>query len=276
MSFDIPSAARKPTLPSPSQTLDKFLQAPSAAARTRCSSNICAICRDPLHDPRETPCGHLFCNDCIRHALSSSDHCPLCRTLLFARAQDTLRNTAIALDVPWLMPVGPVTQPGRSVKDLRNIERMRLYLGACCMLLGYVLIIINFVAQLAPYSRGNACWRLSATGLGFMLLGRIVRPDYEAQIQDLLGNGPVLDFVVLNNVAQIGGFVQVSILLFMGAAATHRALALMNMVKLHAGLPCFEVLDGTVSYYEVAGCTLAAASELSPRFWKERKIWYQF
>eukprot|EP01122_Echinamoeba_exundans_P014070 TRINITY_DN629_c0_g1_i1.p1 TRINITY_DN629_c0_g1~~TRINITY_DN629_c0_g1_i1.p1 ORF type:complete len:304 (-),score=12.62 TRINITY_DN629_c0_g1_i1:234-1049(-) len=38
----------------------------------------CPICLDYLWDPRELPCGHLFCNCCI--GLLSAYDCPTCRT----------------------------------------------------------------------------------------------------------------------------------------------------------------------------------------------------
>ncbi|KAK0438017.1 hypothetical protein EV421DRAFT_1825914 [Armillaria borealis] len=45
----------------------------------------CAICLSPYDNPVSTPCGHIFCTECISdHILASSDGfrspCPTCRT----------------------------------------------------------------------------------------------------------------------------------------------------------------------------------------------------
>lgn len=40
---------------------------------------ICGICLDVLEDPVNIPCGHTFCQECIRQAISVSQRCPLDR-----------------------------------------------------------------------------------------------------------------------------------------------------------------------------------------------------
>ncbi|KAI3787130.1 hypothetical protein L1987_41362 [Smallanthus sonchifolius] len=40
---------------------------------------MCPICMGPLVEMTSTSCGHLFCDICIRTALSVQPKCPLCR-----------------------------------------------------------------------------------------------------------------------------------------------------------------------------------------------------
>jgi hypothetical protein len=65
-------------LPSPSQIIDLTLSVPTLTIEA--AKEPCPICWDTLTDPRATPCGHIFCNDCIRRAMShNEDNCPSCR-----------------------------------------------------------------------------------------------------------------------------------------------------------------------------------------------------
>lgn len=43
---------------------------------------ICGICLDVLDEPFNTPCGHVFCRDCIFKSLETNNFCPLDRKLL--------------------------------------------------------------------------------------------------------------------------------------------------------------------------------------------------
>ncbi|XP_074324764.1 uncharacterized protein LOC141661657 [Apium graveolens] len=39
----------------------------------------CPICMAPFFQPTTTRCGHVFCKNCITHALVEKKHCPICR-----------------------------------------------------------------------------------------------------------------------------------------------------------------------------------------------------
>ena len=41
--------------------------------------DTCSICFDTLEDPTLTPCGHLFCNECLQLCLQSKPKCPMCK-----------------------------------------------------------------------------------------------------------------------------------------------------------------------------------------------------
>ena len=44
---------------------------------------ICAICAEPFRKPLCTPCGHIFCRECITTVINGSNRrCPICRSRL--------------------------------------------------------------------------------------------------------------------------------------------------------------------------------------------------
>ncbi|XP_066156552.1 peroxisome biogenesis factor 10 [Euwallacea fornicatus] len=43
------------------------------------SSKYCILCVDKLKNPTATPCGHIFCWDCLCDSLNYQRSCPLCR-----------------------------------------------------------------------------------------------------------------------------------------------------------------------------------------------------
>lgn len=43
----------------------------------------CSICRDDFTRPVSVPCGHVYCETCIRGALSMRNTCPLCSRVFF-------------------------------------------------------------------------------------------------------------------------------------------------------------------------------------------------
>lgn len=55
----------------------------------------CIICLKLLYEPVTTPCGHSFCRTCLCRAIDITDHCPVCRSVLYLQdpAQMALTNT---------------------------------------------------------------------------------------------------------------------------------------------------------------------------------------
>lgn len=49
----------------------------------------CSICFDTLEDPTLTPCGHLFCNECLLMCLKAKQSCPMCKADL--KGKDLLK-----------------------------------------------------------------------------------------------------------------------------------------------------------------------------------------
>ncbi|CAL0318537.1 unnamed protein product [Lupinus luteus] len=45
----------------------------------------CPICIGPLIEPVSTKCGHIFCNNCIRAAITVQAKCPTCRKKITVR-----------------------------------------------------------------------------------------------------------------------------------------------------------------------------------------------
>lgn len=98
------TASYKPIFPSPSKILDYVLRTPSGSGIAIRTDGTCAICREELEQPRRLPCLHIFCNDCVRHALSRSDRCPSCNGLLLAPGPKELVVVAIGPGQPDAAP----------------------------------------------------------------------------------------------------------------------------------------------------------------------------
>ncbi|KAI7202342.1 hypothetical protein KC343_g10224 [Hortaea werneckii] len=46
----------------------------------------CPICYQVFTDPAKTPCGHIYCRECLEAWLEGTNNCPTCRSLLIAQA----------------------------------------------------------------------------------------------------------------------------------------------------------------------------------------------
>lgn len=55
-------------------------------------NNICGLCFDKRKDSSVTPCGHLFCWNCIVKATLNKEECPQCRQICPTRKIIQLRN----------------------------------------------------------------------------------------------------------------------------------------------------------------------------------------
>ena len=52
---------------------------PGAAAMQEGSS--CSVCLEAVEDPCLTPCGHVFCYECIAERAKVTNKCPLCKVV---------------------------------------------------------------------------------------------------------------------------------------------------------------------------------------------------
>lgn len=48
----------------------------------------CDICYDNMLEPTRTPCGHVYCSECLLTWLHENNTCPTCRTKLFEQDDD--------------------------------------------------------------------------------------------------------------------------------------------------------------------------------------------
>ena len=63
------------------------------------SQEDCAVCLEPLHNPRITICKHIFGQECIERVIEVQHKCPMCRCAL-ASAETTLVEPAPPLLIP--------------------------------------------------------------------------------------------------------------------------------------------------------------------------------
>ncbi len=47
-----------------------------------CDSYNCPLCLNVINDPRQCQNGHMYCNECIRSAISVRKECPVCKIYL--------------------------------------------------------------------------------------------------------------------------------------------------------------------------------------------------
>ncbi|KAG5897202.1 hypothetical protein JTB14_022555 [Gonioctena quinquepunctata] len=60
-------------------TFRKNEDCPENSIHTNVSTKSCVLCADNLQSPCSTPCGHIFCWNCIYDSLSYQRNCPVCR-----------------------------------------------------------------------------------------------------------------------------------------------------------------------------------------------------
>ncbi|KAI6879877.1 hypothetical protein KC360_g4313 [Hortaea werneckii] len=85
-------AGTHPALPSRSDFFTTTLQQATPEDLSRLAegnpdSDSCPICYQDFTDPAKTPCGHVYCRECLEAWLKSTTNCPTCRTLLIAQEQ---------------------------------------------------------------------------------------------------------------------------------------------------------------------------------------------
>ena len=60
------------------------------------ANSICPILHEPMFDPWRTPCGHIFCFNCIWKWLGDHGSCPICRRQV--RREDLVELATVDLD----------------------------------------------------------------------------------------------------------------------------------------------------------------------------------
>ena len=70
----------------------------------------CPLCRQPVVEPFQTPCQHVFCYQCLLQALYMTSACPLCNTPL------TIRDCRPAAPTHRHMPPAPAPAPAPALQ----------------------------------------------------------------------------------------------------------------------------------------------------------------
>lgn len=71
-----------PSFPSQSDSLSSSLPSSSSSSQLDVSDFECSLCFQIYFQPVTTPCGHVFCKQCLFRAIKHSSACPLCRSKL--------------------------------------------------------------------------------------------------------------------------------------------------------------------------------------------------
>lgn len=118
----------------------------------------CAICQQVLADPVTTPCGHNFCQACIRKVWDSSDHCqcPTCGRTFGSRPETSI-NAAFkelaeayrTLMVCSAAPPPSAAQPGEVVCDVCAATSLQVNATKSCL----VCLTSYCQAHLEPHQR---------------------------------------------------------------------------------------------------------------------------
>ncbi|XP_035687671.1 uncharacterized protein LOC118423573 [Branchiostoma floridae] len=66
-------------------------------SKTQANVFLCAKGTGVACNPRLTPCGHLFCYDCIRASLASANRCPKCQRTIYANQLRALDDCLVTL-----------------------------------------------------------------------------------------------------------------------------------------------------------------------------------
>ncbi|RMY76516.1 hypothetical protein D0862_13730 [Hortaea werneckii] len=79
-----------PALPSRSDFFTTALQPATPEDLSRLAEgnpdgDSCPICYQTFEDPAKTPCGHIYCRECLGAWLERTYNCPTCRTTLIAQ-----------------------------------------------------------------------------------------------------------------------------------------------------------------------------------------------
>ncbi|CAB0021065.1 unnamed protein product [Nesidiocoris tenuis] len=64
----------------------------SSQSPAKPTGQICVVCMEKLTSPTTTPCGHIFCWNCITEWAQNEERCPICREAVVACRLVPLRN----------------------------------------------------------------------------------------------------------------------------------------------------------------------------------------
>lgn len=67
--------------------------------------DTCSICFDTLEDPTLTPCGHLFCNECLHMCLKAKPSCPMCKADLKGKELLSVNSKTVKQEVKKKNPL---------------------------------------------------------------------------------------------------------------------------------------------------------------------------
>lgn len=96
------------------------------------AEEICSVCLEKITDASVTPCGHIFCTECMQELHNRQINCPMCRAkipkFLKLSDKDTVGRIEVSDGVPYRLPEHE--EWGKKMQFLKKYEDATIITGS--------------------------------------------------------------------------------------------------------------------------------------------------